>query len=223
MFHWDKTCFHFLSTVFAAIDVTEKSITIFQHFSIISSCDENRVVWQLIICHTTYKYQLVTSGVEEALVTHVKASCSHIIRAAISTCYGWVWLIFPWCYEEAWTMYYTFENTREMKTTLASGSCFLHFPCVLKCPSCFITVYYMATIVHMLWLAAERALFSCNGQALWKFSSAQQLFQVVSKSYERIGENNKNDGKSTTSFSIPDKKNTIKTPEVIFHIRLRAL
>ena len=26
--------------------------------------------------------------------------------------------------------------------------------------------YYMATIVHALWLAAERALFSCNDRAL---------------------------------------------------------
>ena len=32
------------------------------------------------------------------------------------------------------------EKTREMQKTLACGSCFLHFPRVLKCPSCFITV-----------------------------------------------------------------------------------
>ena len=50
----------------------------------------------------------------------------------------------------------------------------------------------MAIIVRTLWLAAARALFSCNDQALWKFYSAQRLFLVVSKSYERVGENNKN-------------------------------
>ena len=42
-------------------------------------------------------------------------------------------------------------------------------------------VYYMATIVRTLWLAAERALFSCNDRALWNFFSARQLFWVVSK------------------------------------------
>ena len=39
----------------------------------------------------------------------------------------------------------------------------------------------MATIVRVLWLAAERALFSCNDQALWKFFLAQRLVWVVSK------------------------------------------
>jgi len=33
-----------------------------------------------------------------------------------------------------------FENTREMKKTLACGSCILHFSRVLKCPECFIRV-----------------------------------------------------------------------------------
>ena len=33
-------------------------------------------------------------------------------------------------------------------------------------------LYYMATIVCALWLAAERARFSCNDRALWKFFSA---------------------------------------------------
>ena len=37
----------------------------------------------------------------------------------------------------------------------------------------FTLIYYMATIVHVLWLAAE--------QALWNFFSAQRLFWVVSK------------------------------------------
>ncbi len=40
------------------------------------------------------------------------------------------------------------------------------------------TLYYMATIVHALWLAAERALFSCNDRALWKFFSARQFFEL---------------------------------------------
>ena len=43
--------------------------------------------------------------------------------------------------KEAKAEYYrTFENTREMSKTVACGSCFLNFPRVLKCPSCFITV-----------------------------------------------------------------------------------
>ena len=45
----------------------------------------------------------------------------------------------------------------------------------------FTEVYYMATIVRALWLAAERALFSCNDRALWNFFSARRLFWVVSK------------------------------------------
>ena len=40
---------------------------------------------------------------------------------------------------------------------------------------------YMATIVRTLWLAAERALFSCNDRALWNFFSAWRFFWVVSK------------------------------------------
>ena len=51
----------------------------------------------------------------------------------------------------------------------------------------FILFYYMATIVRALWLATERAL--------WKFYSARQLFWVLSKSYERVGENNRKDDK----------------------------
>ena len=49
----------------------------------------------------------------------------------------------------------------------------------------------MATIVRALWLAVERALFSCNDRALWKFFLAGRLFWVAGKSYERVGENNK--------------------------------
>ena len=44
--------------------------------------------------------------------------------------------------------------------------------------NCF---YYMATIVRALWLAAKRALFSCNDRALWNFFSAQRLFWVGCK------------------------------------------
>ena len=41
--------------------------------------------------------------------------------------------------------------------------------------------HYMATMVRALWLAAERALFSCNDRALWNFLSARRLFWVVTK------------------------------------------
>ena len=62
-------------------------------------------------------------------------------------------------------------------------------------------IYYMATIARALWLAAERALFSCNDRALWKFFPARRLFWVVSKSYERVSENNKNYWQSRSVFS----------------------
>ena len=52
---------------------------------------------------------------------------------------------------------------------------------LLKEKNSFFQFYYMATIVHALWLAAERALFSCNDRALWNFFSVQRLFWVVSK------------------------------------------
>ena len=39
----------------------------------------------------------------------------------------------------------------------------------------------MATIVRALWLATERALFSCNDRALWNFFSVQRLVSVVCK------------------------------------------
>ena len=51
------------------------------------------------------------------------------------------------------------------------------------------------TIVRTLWLAAERALFSCNDWALWKFFLARQLFWVASKNYEHVDENIKKDDK----------------------------
>ena len=71
-------------------------------------------------------------------------------------------------------------------------------------------IYYMATIVRALWLAAERARFSCNDRALWKFFSARRLFWVLSKSYERVSENNKKYGQSTTIFSITERKTSIQ-------------
>ena len=38
--------------------------------------------------------------------------------------------------------------------------------------------YYMATIVRALWLAAERALFSWNGRALWNLFSVDDSFEL---------------------------------------------
>ena len=58
----------------------------------------------------------------------------------------------------------------------------------------------MATIVRALWLAAERALFSWNDRALWKFFSPRRLFWVVSKTYEHVGQNNKKDDKVQLYF-----------------------
>ena len=37
---------------------------------------------------------------------------------------------------------------------------------------------YMATIVRALWLAAERALFSCNDRALWNFFRLDSSFEL---------------------------------------------
>ena len=50
-----------------------------------------------------------------------------------------------------------------------------------------INIYYMATIVRALWLAAERTLFSCNDWALWKFFSARRLFWIVRKKLQACG------------------------------------
>ena len=64
----------------------------------------------------------------------------------------------------------------------------------------------MVTIVRTLWLAAERARFSCNDRALWKFFSARRLFLAVSKSYEREWENIKKYRQNITTFSITERK-----------------
>ena len=50
--------------------------------------------------------------------------------------------------------------------------------------------YYMPTIVSAFWLAAGWARFSFNDRALRKFFSARRVFWVVSKSNDRVGENN---------------------------------
>ena len=54
--------------------------------------------------------------------------------------------------------------------------------------------YCMATIGRALWLAVERARFSCNDRALWR------LLWVVSKSHECLRENDKKYGQSTTIY-----------------------
>ena len=64
----------------------------------------------------------------------------------------------------------------------------------------------MATIVRALWLAAERASFSCNDPSLLKIFSARRLFWVVSKSYKRAGENNKKYRQNITIFWITESK-----------------
>ena len=48
-----------------------------------------------------------------------------------------------------------------------------------------ITLYYMATIARVLWLAAERALFSCNDRALWNFSRLNGSFELWVKLHAR--------------------------------------
>ncbi len=52
--------------------------------------------------------------------------------------------------------------------------------------------YYMATIVRALWLAAERALFSCNDRALWKFFSARRFFEFWVKATSEAAKTTKN-------------------------------
>ena len=49
----------------------------------------------------------------------------------------------------------------------------------------------MTTLVRALWLAADRASFSCNDLLLWKFFSTWRLFRAVSKRYLLEGETNK--------------------------------
>ena len=70
--------------------------------------------------------------------------------------------------------------------------------------------YYMATIVRALWLAAERALFSCNDRALWNFFSARRLFWVVSKSTCAWAKTTEKMDKGTTIFSITERKTSIQ-------------
>ena len=73
-----------------------------------------------------------------------------------------------------------------------------------------ITFYYMATIVRELWLAAERAFFSCNDRALWNFSSARRLFRVVSKTTCAWVKATEKMDKSTTIFSVTERKTSIQ-------------
>ena len=63
----------------------------------------------------------------------------------------------------------------------------------------------MATIVRALWLDAERARFPCNDWPLWKSFSARRLIWVMSKIYEREGENNKNYRQNITIYSITER------------------
>ena len=81
------------------------------------------------------------------------------------------------------------STTRDPGTPTASSVCTMEkasrvFPYTRALPSkrksLIINTYCMATIVRALWLAAERALFSCNDKALWNFFSARRLFWVVS-------------------------------------------
>ena len=74
----------------------------------------------------------------------------------------------------------------------------------------FIRYYYMATKVRAVWLAAERALFSCNDRALFFFSRLDGSFELWVKNYVRMGENNRKDGQSTTIFSITERKTSIQ-------------
>ena len=70
-------------------------------------------------------------------------------------------------------------------------------------------IYYMATIVRALWLAAEQALFSCNDRALWNFSSARRLLWVVSKTMCAWAKTTEKMVKGTTIFSITERKTSI--------------
>ena len=71
-------------------------------------------------------------------------------------------------------------------------------------------IYYMATIVRALWLAAERALFPCNDRALWNLFSARRLFWVVSKTTCAWAKTMEKMDKSTTIFSITERKTSIQ-------------
>ena len=48
-------------------------------------------------------------------------------------------------------------------------------------PAWFISLYYIVTIVRELWLATERALFSCNDRALWNFFRLDDSFELWGK------------------------------------------
>ena len=114
-----------------------------------------------------------------------------------------------------WEVWRALKSTQEARVTLLS--------CSPNFPRASITRYthakhepilnYTVLIVHTLWLAAERALFSCNDQSLWNIFSAQRLFWVVSKTikvYERMGGNDKKDGQSTIIISITERKTAVQ-------------
>ena len=81
--------------------------------------------------------------------------------------------------------------------------------------------YYMATIVRALWLATERAFFSCNDGALWNFFSAQRLFWVVSKAMSALAKTTttKKDGQRKTIFSITWQENLSSIRDEEGHMR----
>ena len=68
---------------------------------------------------------------------------------------------------------------------------------------------YHVIALRALWLAAERALFSCNDRALRIFFSAQRLFWVLSKATSAWVKKKKKNGQSTTIFSITERKTSI--------------
>ena len=77
----------------------------------------------------------------------------------------------------------TFENTRKKKNSFACGSCFLHFHCVLKCPSFFTVDKGVAERSPFCLLTigpiTSKGFFNYTQLATWNFVAQQVACGVV--------------------------------------------
>ena len=97
---------------------------------------------------------------------------------------------------------FTFSNCRT-----CSSKGFLRFSVDYEISQNPIYHYNMTAIVRALWLAADRAIFSCNDWSLWKFFTARRVFWAVNKRYVLEGENNKKNAEENNYLFNDWKKN----------------
>ena len=115
-------------------------------------------------CHTNctmyYSHHLI-SNIQQFLcdvICIVIYSVTSLFRKLPCLCVLW-WIIINWVSSIMCTDTLNMVMMIKMKR------------CRWKEMTCWLKIFhYMALIEHALWLAAEQARFSCNDQALWKFS-----------------------------------------------------